>query len=108
MPILKPEIQKVLQSAGLPTQNSDFDQALEFAGLSDTEILGQLSHEMSNGDTSASRIRAVELALKAKRRLTDNAGAQIPSVTIVINDAFGDGSANTQRVNPILIPRKVN
>lgn len=99
MPILKPEIQKVLNSVGLSSKNpSDLTEQLDGAGLSLESTLSTVSHIMDHGDSDTIRLNAANTALKLHGLMRDQP-AQAPSVTIVIRDT------DAPAVNPILVPR---
>lgn len=101
MPILTPEIKKVLKSVGLnqdKPEGSSLEDSLDSAGLSLESTLNTVSHIMDHGDTDTIRLNAANTALKL-RGLMKDAGATVPSVTIVIRDS------GAPLVNPILIPR---
>ncbi len=100
MPILRPEVQKVLESVGLnSTKPDDIKSQLADAGLSLESTLAIVSHIMDHGDSDAIRLKAAEDSLRIHGLMKDQA-APPPSVTIIIRD-----SASPDGVNPILIPR---
>ena len=112
MPIIRPEVQKVLRTAGLmedKAQNPDatiIDQ-LNQVGLDDENIAKELSNLALNSNNEALKLRALETAMKARGTLKD-AAPQIPSFTIIIQNSEQeprDFSA-THGVNPILFPRQ--
>src|SRR4051812_5473509 len=92
MPLIKPEIQKVLRAAGLSEDEaldsqgeaSSLDKKLRAAGLSLEEILEEFAHIAKNSGNESLRARCLETVLKAHGALKDTAPA-IPSFTIVIN-----------------------
>lgn len=107
MPLLSPNIQAALHAAGLADSSNssappDIKKQLDRSGLSTEEILSQLQQEMTNGETSASRIRAAELGLKAHGFLKETA-IPLPSINIIINDP-----GSPKGVNPILVPREIS
>lgn len=107
MPIIKPEIQKVLRSAGLLPEEQDstltIDENLNLAGLSTEAIAEELSNLALRSGNEALRLRALETALKVKGALKDQP-VPIPSFTIVIQNSGSDLS-KTGGVNPIVFPR---
>lgn len=107
MPIIKPEVQKVLREAGLvkKIESSDsIDTILSESGLSKSEVIEELSSLARSSSNETLRLRALELAMKAHGLLkNDNAAVQVPNFTIVFQkDVVGDHD-----VNPILIPREL-
>jgi hypothetical protein len=98
LPILTPEIKKVLKSVGLNQDKPEGSSLEDSAGLSLESTLNTVSHIMDHGDTDTIRLNAANTALKL-RGLMKDAGATVPSVTIVIRDS------GAPLVNPILIPR---
>lgn len=114
MPLMKPEIQKVLRAAGLAKEASNPDtplsEKLDAAGLSVDELLEELAHLAKNSGNEALRLKAVETSLKAHGALKDSA-PQVPSFTIVIQDSGGQlpsqSPETNSTVNPILLPRQL-
>lgn len=105
MPLIKPEVQKVLKEAGLlssKTSTSVIEQ-LNDAGLTDESIAEGLS-ELANSRNETLRLRALETALKVKGALKDTPPV-VPSFTVVIQNSSHDLS-KTEGVNPILFPRQ--
>jgi hypothetical protein len=105
MPILKPQIAEALRESGLlKAQAQDLDDSLDQNGLSLNDVLSQLQFEMTNGETSASRVRASEIALKIRGLMKDQPSVG-PSITIVINDSQPEKIGG---FNPILVPRELS
>lgn len=103
MPLLRPDIQKVLRETGLATaEGGSISEKLDAHALSVDEILDGLSDVVHGADTSAVKLRALETASKLHGILKEQA-APPPSITIVINDPASAG-----QVNPILIPRQLH
>jgi hypothetical protein len=108
VPLIRPEIQKVLREAGI-SQDRDtsepqtLTEKLDAAGLSLDNVLGQLSTVAETTGNEALRVRCLETALKAHGALKETAPA-IPSFTIVINDSSPSPQPS---VNPILLPRQL-
>lgn len=105
MPILRPDIQKVLREVGLGESDKDdsVSQRLDHKGLTlddSLEILSDIAHA---GDSSVIKLRAVETSLKLRGVLKEQA-APPPSITIVINDTMG----KAPDINPILLPRQLH
>lgn len=106
MPLLKPEIQSALRLAGIGGSDGDDKQDIESIlndnnlSLRDSvRILSEIAHSSTNEHT---RKGAVETAFKLLGVMKEGA-AQIPSVTIIINDPKGGDI----KINPILIPREI-
>jgi len=103
LPILSPEIQKVLKSVGLAdkaTDKSDLAERLNASGLSLESTLSTVSRIMDHGDSDVIQLQAANTSLKLHGLMKD-AGAVVPSVTIIIRDSAGPIGPN-----PILIPRE--
>ena len=102
MPTL--DISKALQSVGLasggPKETSD--DIWNSNGLSDDEVIRDLAAFKDNAASEPLRLRALELAMKAKKMLQSDNPVGNVSFQIVINDPGGP-----QGPNPILIPREV-
>jgi len=103
--LLKPQIASALREAGLlkDGEQENLEESLDRAGLSVSETLNQLNFEMTQGDSSASRVRAAELSLKI-RGLMKEAAAPLPAITIVIQDSE---PSKIRNFNSILIPREI-
>jgi hypothetical protein len=108
MPLIKPEVQKILRAAGLekaarPEDESLIDK-LSNAGLSGDALAEELTSLALHSNNDALRLRALETVLKVKGALKEQP-AQLPSFTIVIQNSSKDLS-ETEGVNPILFPRQ--
>jgi hypothetical protein len=101
MPILSPEIQRVLRTAGLKKDNETIQEKLDSSGLGLTETLELLAEIAQTSTNESVRIRAAETVLKLHGVLKDQAPPP-PSITIVINDG-----KDTPSTNPILLPRQL-
>lgn len=109
MPLIKPEVQKILREAGLEKEprtkpNGTVDENLSLAGLSNESIAEELTHLALNSSNESLRLRALETALKVRGALKETPPV-LPSFTIVIQNSSPD-LAKTGGVNPILIPRQ--
>ena len=108
MPIVKPEIQKILRASGLDSTKEQSDESsisekLEAAGLSDERLAELLTDIASGSANEGIRLRAIETGLKVRGALKESAPAA-PSFTIVIQSA--NPSSPQHEVNPIMFPRQ--
>lgn len=105
MPLIKPEVQKILRESGLEPKErtGTVDEQLNVAGLSNEALADELTHLALNSSNEALRLRALETALKVRGALKEQAPV-IPSFTIIIQNSSPDLS-KTGGVNPILFPR---
>ncbi len=105
MPLLSPsQIHSVLRESALPAPKSEkgnfiLNNLLLKHSLTADDALERLSAEMQTGDTSATRIRATETALKLNGLLDSSENKPDFHVTINILDS------EFSQCNPILIPR---
>lgn len=108
VPLIKPEIQKVLTKAGLLDDNSlsskSVDENLSYHGLDNSGIAEELAGLALRSNNESLRLRALETALKVKGALRETA-AQIPTFTIIIQNT-SKTLDTTQGVNPIIFPRQ--
>lgn len=108
MPIIKPEIQQVLRTAGLLEPSAQegltIEESLNQAGLDTSSIAEELSSLALHSNNESLRLRALETALKVKGALKDTPPA-IPSFTIVIQNSSSDLSS-TKGASPIVFPRQ--
>ena len=105
MPLIKPEVQKILRESGLektPNQ-STVDEQLAVSGLSNEAIADELTHLALQSGNEALRLRALETALKVRGALKETPPV-IPSFTVIIQNSNPD-LTKTGGVNPILFPR---
>jgi hypothetical protein len=112
MPLIKPEIQRVLRQAGLsdrpsPEESSDtsFSSKLDRAGLSTDEIAEELTVLAKSSGNESLRLRALESAMKAHGILKDIPQGAAPSFTVVIQSAPGAPTEGQDALNRILFPR---
>lgn len=110
MPIIKPEVQKVLRSAGLlPEEKSEaggtMNEGLESAGLTTEAIADELTALALRSSNEALRLRALETALKVKGALKDTP-VTVPSFTVVIQTNEDHDLGQTHGVSPNLFPRQ--
>jgi hypothetical protein len=107
VPILKPDIQRVLQQAGLEkSEEVDMTSLLESNNLDKGTLLDRLRDLIECGENESTRIRALELSLKLHGLLKD----VIPtpaSVTILIKDPSDKSSSAISGVNPVVLPRQL-
>lgn len=117
MPLIRPEIQKVLRSAGLMEEpagektageDGTLTDKLNDAGLSLREILENLAYTAKESNNEGLRVRCLETALKVHGAMKDSAPA-IPSFTIVIQESSSAPTSDPtiKGVNPILLPRQL-
>lgn len=116
MPLIKPEIQKILRdverSVASKLQDEDVDKSLieatlEASGLGLTETVEALSRITNNATSDAIQLRAVETTLKLHNVLKE--GVQgTTTVNIIINDTSGKPSETLQGIDPILLPRSLH
>jgi len=107
VPIIKPEVQKILSQAGLVKEeglNKSVEENLSVHGLDNNSLAESLCNMALNSTNDIIRLRALETALKIKRVLQDQP-AQLPNVTLIIQNSSADLSL-TQGINPILFPRQ--
>lgn len=110
MPLIKPEIQKILRQAGLEKDRRSKDDTtmedrLNSAGLDSEAVAEELTALALRSNNEALRLRALETALKVKGALKEQP-TQVPTFTIVIQNS-SKNLDETQGVNPILFPRQV-
>jgi hypothetical protein len=106
MPLIKPEVQRILRESGLEGSSSlkgSVDEHLNSAGLNNEALAEELTSLALNSNNEALRLRALETALKVKGALKEQTPA-LPSFTIVIQNSSPDLS-KSGGVNPILFPR---
>jgi hypothetical protein len=102
MPILRPEVSRLMESAGLNSRkNKDIKESLEDAGLGITETLEKMKDLRDYSDSESTKLRVNEAILKMHGVMKDE-GSSIPNITIVINDKDNLG------INPILLPRELH
>lgn len=106
MPLMKPDIQKVLRASGLQKAESPSDQSLpeklEDNGLGLDTVLEQYASLIRSTDNDSLKKNALDSVLKMHGALKEQAPS-VPSITIVISDPTG-GEA-PRGLNPILVPR---
>ena len=107
MPLIRPEIQSILQRLVFLRQGQDsgkqsISEQLDEAGLSISNLLEQLSALSVSSSSDQLKARVLETALKMHGVLKEQAVAP-PAITINITDPYGQNPS----VNPILIPRAV-
>lgn len=102
MPLIKPEVQKILRAAGLEKETSvgSASEKLSSAGLDEDRIAEELTAIATSSGNEALRLKALETALKVHGSLKDQTTAQLPSFNIIIQGS-SEGS-----INPILLPRQ--
>jgi hypothetical protein len=109
MPIIKPEVQKVLRTAGLlpeeRAENATIHESLDNVGLTTESIADELAGLALRSNNEALRLRALETVLKVKGALKDTP-AVIPSFTVVIQSSDDQNLKLTQGTAPHLFPRQ--
>lgn len=102
MPIVRPEIQKVLREIGLEKAETpgSASERLSAAGLSLDRVAENLQDLASSGN-EAVRLKATEMALKVHGALKEQPTSSIPTFNIIIT-----GSSQESSVNPIVFPRQ--
>lgn len=106
MPLIKPEVQRILRDAGLESTSKNkgtVDESLLEAGLSNEALADELTSLALSSNNESLRLRALETALKVRGALKEQAPA-LPSFTIVIQNSSPD-LTKSGGVNPILFPR---
>ena len=106
--LLRPNIQEALRETGLTPKkrvgkdSRSPEEVLNEQGANSDSIYGVLAHIMEGSGSEHTKLRAVELALRARGDLKQaEAPASLPSITIVISDPKA-----LVGPNPILFPRK--
>ncbi len=106
MPLLTPNsdpaISRALAAAGLAKPENGEDGLYEKHQLSDEDVIMQLASMAHGAGSESLRLRAIELAMKAKKMLSPDANIAGSTFNIIINDPNGP-----KGINPILIPREV-
>ena len=100
MPLLRPDIDKVLKSAGIGDE-SPISKKMDENNLSLNSTISRLADLTENASSDSVRLNAINTALKMHGALKESgpAGTQ---VTIVINDPKSQNN-----VDPILFPRPI-
>lgn len=104
MPLIKPDIQRALRSAGIDNTTGDesLSELMDKKDMSLSQILDDLSDFIKTSTNEPLRMRAIEMALKMKGALKEQAATALPTININIQDS----QANvTSDINPILVPR---
>jgi hypothetical protein len=104
MPLLRPEVARLLEEAKLTSKGKssrDIKEVLEDEGLGLADTLGKLKDLRDFSESESTKLRVNEAILKMHGVMKEE-GATIPNVTIVIGDAIA-GAAN-----PILLPRELH
>lgn len=102
MPILRPEVERLMNAANLGKNKSkDIKDLLEDAGLGLAETLQNLKETRDFTESESTRTRINEAVLKMHGVMKEE-GQTIPSITILIADP------NAPIVNPILLPRELH
>lgn len=102
MPLIRPEVQKVLRAVGLEKEpaSGSASEKLSNAGLDENRIAEELTAIATASGNEALRLKALETALRVHGSLREQTTTQLPSFNIIIQGST-EGS-----VNPILIPRQ--
>ena len=112
MPLIKPEVQKVLRAAGLLKESvpvgdeTTVVDKLNGAGLSIDEVLEELANLALRSGNEGIRHRALQDTLKLHGALKESTPAA-PSFTIIIQPSGFSESPVIKDVNPILLPRQL-
>lgn len=113
MPLMRPEVQKILRAAGLGTeeksssQDSPLAQRLDAAGLSLDDTIDTLASIINSTGNESLKLNAVRDVLKMHGALKETSPAP-PSFTIIIQDTSeAPTSGLPSGVNPILLPRQL-
>lgn len=107
MPLIKPEVQKVLRKAGLKEPESEklsVNENLDIAGLSNEAIAEELTRLALNSNNEALKLRALETALKVRGALKE-AETALPQFTIIIQNS-DNSTVEHHGINPIVFPRQ--
>jgi hypothetical protein len=99
MPLLQvQQVKRALRESGISDKN-EIQKLLELEGLGPGEVISELASVMRGADNSATKMRALDTALKLNGLLKNDEGVLAPTVNIIIHDSEFSGA------NPILIPR---
>jgi hypothetical protein len=102
VPILKPDIQKALQAAGIAKNDEEnLNNLLRSSNLDKEQLLDGLSEIVQSAESEAIKLRAIELSFKLHGVLREQAPTPA-NITIVINDPD-----NKSTVNPVVLPRQL-
>ncbi len=114
MPIMSPEVQKLMRAAGLTdrdknesTSEDSIGSKLERAGLGLDDVLLNLAQTANNSANEGLKVRANETALKLHGALKETAAAPASNFTIIINDPTYSPAKSLEGVNPIFLPRQL-
>lgn len=108
MPLIRPEVQKILREAGLvkdPAAALSLEDQLSEAGLSSETLAENLVGLALRSGNDGIRLRALETALKVKGALKETATA-LPNFTVVIQNYSHQELSKTSGANPIIFPRQ--
>ena len=103
MPLIRPEIQQILNETGLARKaDNSLSDRLDAKGLSLDRTLEDLSAIADAAQSDYLKKWAIETSLKLHGVLRESAPS-IPAITISIIDPYGA----TLATNPILLPRSL-
>lgn len=105
MPLIRPEVKRVLQEAGIekePTGGTISDKFAQ-AGLSDDDIAQELADLARHSTNEPLKLRALETVAKIRGALKETPPS-VPTFNIIIQSA--SPSSEVPSVNPILFPRQ--
>lgn len=107
MPLIKPEVQKILRAAGLSdkSDSATLDEQLTEAGLSSEQLAENLAGIALRSGNDGLRLRAIETVLKVKGAMKEQVTA-LPNFTIIIQNFSPQELGRTSGANPILFPRQ--
>lgn len=105
MPLIRPEVKRVLQEAGIEKESTGGTISDKFAqaGLSDDDIAEQLADLAKHSNNEALKLRALETIAKIRGALKEQPQA-VPSFNIIIQSS--SPSSEAPSVNPIIFPRQ--
>jgi hypothetical protein len=104
MPILKPQIDRLLQQSGVGAKKSDskdIREILDASGLSLQDTLEKLRDLRDFTESEGTKVRISESILKMHGVMKEE-GASIPTINIIIADP------GAPTINPIILPRELH
>lgn len=107
MPLLKPEVSRLLEAAKLKKSGGAAEQTLkeqlDDAGLGLSDTLNSMKQIRDFSESESTKTRINETILKLHGVMKEE-GVTIPAITIVISDPSGAAIND----NPILMPRELH
>lgn len=96
----EPNFASIINEVGLNrADNMDLEELLVHTGLGKVDVINSLADIMRTGETSSTRLKAVETALKLLGLMKSTEAVPQTQVTIIIKDP------EYRDTNPILMPR---